>query len=97
MFYFTLVPRLNVISEFIRLKNLKSIGKIQQMNIEVRPVKEDVPKKALITEIETKKNDSDNASGKKVKAVTPDFNLIKIDTPDKYYASEVDLKNVSNL
>lgn len=85
-----------MISEYIILKNIKSKGKIQSMNIEQRPVNEEVSKKTMITEIGTIKRDTLTPE-KKTNIITPDFNLIKINSPKTYYASEVDLKNVSSL
>lgn len=85
-----------MISEYVILKNIKSKGKIQSMNIEQRPVNEEVSKKTMITEIGTNKKDI-VIPEKKTNTITPDFNLIKINSPKPYYASEVDLKNVSSL
>ena len=61
------------------------------MHIEQRPPKPAPQKKPLISEIKsnlTRINSSDT------KLITPDFNLLKVDEPKEYYASEIDLKNV---
>lgn len=60
------------------------------MNIEQRPPKPDPRTTPLISEIK----DVDSESKKPV-ALAPEFNLIKVDGPRAYYASEIDLKNVS--
>lgn len=63
------------------------------MNIEQRPPKtEPQLRKPLICEI-----DSEQKSGVTTDAskLVPDFNLIKVNKPNEYYASEVDLKDVS--
>lgn len=59
------------------------------MNIEQRPPKPDPRTKPLISEI----TDEDTES-KKPETLAPEFNLIKVDGPRAYYASEIDLKNV---
>ena len=74
------------------LKNIKSKGKIEPMNIEQRPVKPESSNKPLISEIESKPTET-KLPEKKV--LVPEFNLLKIDQPNEYYASEIDLKNVN--
>lgn len=61
------------------------------MNIEQRPPKSDPPKKPLICELESKPNKLKYSD---TEVLVPDFNLLKVDEPQEYYASEIDLKNV---
>lgn len=63
------------------------------MNIEQRSVKPDPQKKALISELEPKPETKVIPIDKKISV--PDFNLIKVDSSRRFYASEIDLKNVS--
>lgn len=72
------------------LRNVKCKGKIDPMNIEQRPPKPDPRTKPLISEI------TSEVKSKKPVTIAPEFNLIKVDGPRAYYASEIDLKNVSS-
>lgn len=60
------------------------------MNIEQRPPKADPRTKPLISEIT-----NEDEELRKPETHAPEFNLIKVDGPRAYYASEIDLKNVS--
>lgn len=62
------------------------------MNIEQRPPKADPRTKPLISEIT---NENEDEESRKPETHAPEFNLIKVDGPRAYYASEIDLKNVS--
>ncbi|XP_065215144.1 PIH1 domain-containing protein 1-like [Planococcus citri] len=78
---------------YVILKNIKYKGKISPMNIEQRPVKQDPPKQPLISEIITKEQ---KVPARESNFTTPDYNLIKIDGSRQFYATEIDLKDVTS-
>lgn len=67
------------------------------MNIEQRLAKNVSSEKPLISEIISKPNESIFKDQRINHHIIPDFNLLKVNSPIAYYASEIDLKNVSNL
>lgn len=63
------------------------------MNIEQRPVKPDPPKKPLISEVKHKKESQITSNDSNI-SIVPDHNLIKVDGGKKFFASEIDLRDV---